>query len=300
MGKRSNSHRRTLSSHERKWGFLFSLPTIIFFLIFLIYPTFNAFFLSLFKYDIFTTKNFVGFKNYITLFSSEEFQQSFTVTLVFVFGTAVPTVVLSLLTALVLNKAFVGRTIYRTLFFMPSVMSLVAVAIIFTGVFDSYGVLNYFIGFVYKSEKPLYWLSEYPNALIAIILVRIWRSFGYYMVLYLAGLQGIPNEYYEAAEMDGVNWWNKFRHITWPLLAPTTAIVTIVLIVNAFKAFAVPYVMTKGGPAETTRIIPIMLYEVGFRFFKMGRASAISIIMLAFIAAFSFFQFEMSKRLYGE
>jgi multiple sugar transport system permease protein len=118
------------------------------------------------------------------------------------------------------------------------------------------------------------------------------------MVIYLAGLQNIPQEYYDAATVDGVNWWTKFRYITWPLLAPSTVVVGLVSVVNAFQAFTVPYIMTKGGPAETTRILPIMLYEVGFRYFKMGQASAISVIIFLVIAVFAIVQFRLSNKVY--
>jgi multiple sugar transport system permease protein len=289
-----------IAAHETKSSFLFTAPAIIFFLIFLIYPTVNAFFVSMHKYDIFLPKVFIGFRNYVNLLTSRVFLRSVWVTLLFVFGTAVPTTVLSLAAAVVLNKAFIGRTFFRTVFFMPSVMSLVAVALIASGMFDPNGLVNSLVNIFRSSEKPYYWISSYPNALYAIIIVRIWRTFGYYMILYLAGLQGIPKEYYEAATVDGVSGWQKFRHITWPLLAPTTAIVTIVLVVNSFQAFTVPYVMTGGGPAQKTRIIPIMLYETAFRDFKMGQASAISVVMLLFISVFAVFQFRMSKKMYGE
>jgi len=289
-----------IAAHEMKSSFLFTAPAILFFLLFLIYPTINAFWVSMHKYDIFLPKVFTGFGNYRNLLTSPVFIRSFVVTLVYVFGTAVPTTVISLAAALVLNRAFVGRAFYRTMFYMPSVMSLVAVAMIASGMFDPNGLINSMVNLFRSSSTPLYWISSYPNALVAIILVRIWRTFGYYMVLYLAGLQGIPSEYYEAATVDGVNGWQKFRHITLPLLAPTTAIVTILLVVNSFQAFTVPYVMTGGGPAQKTRIIPIMLYETAFRDFKMGLASAISVIMLLFIALFAVFQFRISKKMYGE
>jgi ABC-type sugar transport system permease subunit len=289
-----------IAAHETKSSFLFTAPTIAFFLIFLIYPTLNAFIVSMHKYDIFQPKVFIGFRNYVNMLTSQVFLRSFGVTLLFVFGTAIPTTIISLAAAIVLNKAFIGRTFYRAVFFMPSVMSLVAVALIASGIFDPNGMVNSLVNIFRSSDKPLYWISTYPNALFALIIVRIWRTFGYYMILYLAGLQGIPKEYYEAATVDGVNVWQKFRHITWPLLAPTTAIVTIILVVNSFQAFAVPYVMTGGGPAQKTRIIPIMLYETAFRDFKMGQASAISVLMLLSVSVFAIFQFRMSKKLYGD
>jgi len=291
-------HAGKISSHERRWGLLFALPAMVFFSIFLIYPTINAFYLSLFKYDILTKPIFIGFQNYIGLFSETGFWNSFGVTCIYVFGTAFPIMIISLIAALVLNQSVAGRGFYRTVFYLPSVMSLVAVAIIFSGVFNAYGVINYFLSFFIKWDKPIYWLAEIPYALIAIITVRVWRAFGYYMVIYLAGLQNIPQDYYDAATIDGVGWWSRFRYITWPLLAPTTVIVGLISVVNAFQAFTVPYVMTKGGPAEATRILPIMLYQVGFQYFKMGRAATVSVIIFVIIAVFAIIQFRLSRKTY--
>jgi ABC-type sugar transport system permease subunit len=282
--------------HEKLWGLLLSTPAIIFYLIFMIFPTLNAFFLSFFKYDLFNVREFVGLRNYITLFSDRVFRWSFVVTFIYVFGTAVPITIVSLVSALILNQAMYGRSVFRILFYLPSVMSLVAVAIIFGGVFNSQGVINYFLNYLIGRETVIRWLSEMPSALYAIMITRVWRSFGYYMVIFLAGLQNIPTVYYEAAVIDGVSGWKQFRHITLPLLTPTTIIVTLVAVVNAFQAFTVPFVMTKGGPAERTSILPIQLYQTGFMYFKMGKASAISVIIFVIIVVFAITQFRMSRK----
>ena len=283
--------------HERRWGWLLSTPAILFYLLFMIYPTVNSLYLSFFRYDLFSSPVFVGLNNYISLFSDRTFQWSFAVTFIYVFGTALPVVLLALFCALILNQALVGRSVFRTVFYLPSVMSFVAVAIIFSGVFNSQGIINYYLNRAFGRREVIRWLSDMPSALYAIMITQIWRAFGYYMVIFLAGLQSIPTTYYEAATIDGVGAWKQLRCITLPLLTPTTLIVSLVTVVNAFQGFTVPYVMTKGGPAERTSILPIQLYNTGFQFFKMGRASAISVIIFAIIAIFAVVQFRLSRRI---
>ena len=262
----------------------------------MVFPTLNSFYLSFFSYDLVSAPRFIGFRNYQWLLSDRVFQWSFVVTFIYVFGSAVPTIVLALLSALILNQAMAGRDALRAIFFLPSVMSLVAVAIIFTGLFNSQGVVNYYLRVVLGQDKVIPWLSEMPSALYAIITARIWRSFGFYMVIFLAGLQNIPTEYYEAAIVDGVSRWKRLVHITLPLLTPTTVVVSLLTVVNSFQAFTVPYIMTQGGPAQQTSILPIQLYHTAFRFFRMGRACAISVVIFVILSVFAALQFRVAKR----
>ena len=288
---------RSVPPVEKRWGLIFVLPAAIFFAVFMIFPTFNAFHLSLYRYDLFTQRVFVGLSNYINLFVDSSFWNSFAITVIYVFGTAFAIMTISLTCALVLNGAVAGRSAYRTVLYLPSVMSQVAIAIIFAGVFNSAGLVNGLLRLVGVGTR-IYWLASHPHALLGIMITRVWTTFGYYMVIYLAGLQNIPQEYHDAATVDGVNWWARFRYITWPLLGPSTVVVALVAVVNAFQSFTVPYIMTQGGPAQTTRILPIMLYEVGFRYFKMGQASAISVVVFAVIAGFAIAQFRLSNKAY--
>jgi len=284
-------------AHERKWGWFFIFPAVMFSLLFMAYPTLNAFYLSFFKYEIVSKPIFNGIKNYIRFFNDDSFWYSFNVTLIYVFSTALLVTILALSAALAMNRKVMGRTVYRTIFFLPSVMSLVAVAIIFKGIFHQMGLVNYYLEmFLGDNFKRVQWLSQMPYALLAIIITRVWRAFGFFMVIFLAGLQNIPLDYYDAAKIDGANGWENFKYITVPLLTPTTVLVSLLSVVNAFQAFTEPYVMTGGGPADKTRILPIMLYEIGFRYFKMGEASALSVIIFIVIAIFSIIQFNVNKR----
>jgi ABC-type sugar transport system permease subunit len=159
------------------------------------------------------------------------------------------------------------------------------------------GLVNYFLGWFRGDAEPIFWLSTKPYALVAIISVRIWRAFGYYMVIYLAGLQNISSIYYDQAAIDGVNWWQRFRYITSPLLSPTTLVVSLMCVTYGFQAFAVPQIMTGGGPGNSTKILPILLYEMGFRWFKMGQASAISVVIFVIVATFAVAQSMLARNI---
>jgi len=286
-----------ITVHERKWGWFFIFPAFVFMSLFMLYPTLNAFYLSFFKYEIVSKPIFNGIGNYQRFFKDQDFWYSFKITLIYVFSTAAIITILSLISALTMNLQLKGQSIYRTIFFLPSVMSLVAVAIIFKGIFHQRGLVNYYLSlFVTSDFKPIQWISQMPYALIAIIIVRVWRAFGFFMVIFLAGLQNIPLDYYDASKIDGCTALKQFKYITLPLLTPTTVLVSLLAVVNAFQAFTEPYIMTGGGPADRTRILPIMLYEIGFRYFKMGEAATLSIIIFVVIGIFSIIQFNFNRK----
>ena len=222
------------------------------------------------------------------------------ITGLYVVGTVVPLIAIPLVVAMILNQQIRLRSLYRTLFFLPYVMSWVAIAIIFTGVFNAQGLVNYFLSGFRGDAEPIYWLSSKPYALIAIIVVRIWRAFGYYMVIYLAGLQNISSIYYDQGAIDGVNVWQRFLYITFPLLSPTTVVVSLMCVTYGFQAFAVPHIMTAGGPGNSTKILSILLYEMGFRWFKMGQASAISVVIFIIVATFAVIQSRLSRNIVVE
>jgi len=289
--------KRTYTWHDTKWGWFFAGPAALFFLIFMAYPTVNAFILSLFKYNLMTGGTFVGVRNYVQLFTHAAFLTSLRVTALYVVGTVVPLIAIPLVVAMILNQNIRLRGFYRTLFFLPYVTSWVAIAIIFSGVYNPQGLVNYFISWFRPNADPIFWLSSKPYALIAIITVRIWRAFGYYMVIYLAGLQNISSIYYDQASIDGVSWWQRFWYITFPLLSPTTVVVSLMCVTYGFQAFAVPQIMTAGGPGNSTKILSILLYEMGFRWFKMGQASAISVVIFVIVAAFAVFQARLSRNI---
>lgn len=285
------------SKHDSFWGWFFIFPATVFFCAFLIYPSINALFISLFDYNLMTTPKFIGLENYRYLFNNGPFLKSLFTTLIYVVGTVIPLIALSLFLAVLLNTIGKTKAIYRTLFFLPYVMSWVAVAMIFQGVFNPEGLATGVIKTFNNKTESIFWLSSMPSALWVLILVRIWRAFGYYMILFIAGLQNVPNTLYEQAAIDGITPWKRFWYITWPLLSPTTIVVSLMCITYGFQAFAVPQIITNGGPGGGTRILSIYIYEQGFQYFRMGQASAVSVIIFILIASVALIQSRITRNI---
>ena len=193
------------------------------------------------------------------------------------------------------NRKFRGVALFRLIFYSPLVASTVAVAVVWLSMHDPInGILNYFL--ITLGFEPQKWLSSPASAMPSIILMDIWRYVGYDMILFLAGLQGIPQHLYEAIEVDGGGRWAKFRYVTWPLLAPTTFFILVISIINRFKVFATIHTMTKGGPAQSTEVIVYFLFEQAFQHFKIGYAFAVAYILFAIIFALTLAQWQIGKR----
>jgi multiple sugar transport system permease protein len=174
------------------------------------------------------------------------------------------------------------------------VMPAVVMAVVWTFMYQQDGVLNTVLGWV--GIDPIPWLRSSATALPAVILIGIWRATPYYMVIFLAGLQAIPTEYYEAAEIDGAGGWSSFWHITLPLLRPTSLLVMVMTVIVAMKVFAVPLIMTNGGPSDSTRVLPLFIYQTAFEFLDMGRAAAMSMFLFAVVMLFSIAQIRIFTR----
>jgi ABC-type sugar transport system permease subunit len=271
------------------WGLAFVLPAILFFATFSLYPVANAFYISFHKFDLFNPMQFVGLKNYIFLINSASFWNSFWVTLYYVFGTCIPIWFLSFGLALLFNRAFRLRDSFITIYFTPMVMSLVASSIIWKTMYNQAGPINTIFGL------NIAWLTDSDWAMPALIILSVWKGTGYYMILYLAGLRNIPREYYEAAAIDGANPWQTLFFITLPLMKRTIVFVIIVSIVIGFKVFVPMFVMTQGGPSDATLVLTLKIYEDGFRFSRMGRATAESVFMFIFLMGFSIAQLRLFR-----
>lgn len=275
-------------------GFLFVVPALVFFSIFAFWPMINAFYLSLFNYDMLTTKQFIGLGNYAALMESPVFISSLKTTAIYAFGVSVPIWILSLVVAMLLNQKLRLRTFFRAIFFSPMVMPLVILAVIWSLLYHPFGPINSVLLSPFIKDLPA-WLKSSQHALLAVIIMAIWRATGYYAVVFLAGLQNIPNEYYEAARLDGANTWAVFWNITWPLLMPTTSFVVVVSIINALRHFDAIWVMTGGGPGDATRVLAVLIYETGLSYFRMGRASAMSVILFIFVMGFTIIQLRLFR-----
>jgi len=276
-------------------AFLFLSPTLIIFSTFILFPVFFSFYLSFQHWNMFSTdQSFVGLDNYIRLFQSPEFWQVLKNTLVFTLGTVPLNMVLALGVAYVLNKKIKGKKFLRTAFFAPVIISPVAAAVIWRWIYDpNFGLLNYSLGFL--SIDAVNWLNDPTAAMFALVIMGVWKTFGINMILFAAGLQGIPSHYYEAAEIDGAGKWSQFWHITLPLLTPTTFFILVMSMITSFQVFDLVYVLTSGGPLGATKVLVFYIYEQAFQFFEMGYASAVSYILFAVLFILTLLQVKYLK-----
>jgi len=286
--------KRSLIAVRNRWGLLFILPALTFFAGFGLFPFAYTFIVSLCKYDLVSMK-FVGLENYRSLLEDAQFFNAMKITLFYVAGVTVPIWFLALGLALLLNAKIRFLGLYRTAYFIPVVMSLVGVSVIWTQLFHPYGLTNQVLEWFTGHALAVDWTTDELLALPGLIVVNLWKMIGYYGILYLAGLQSIPLKYYEAASIDGACGWRRFRHITWPLLTPTTVFIMIISVINAFSAFVTIYMMTGGGPAEATRVLALFIYELAFQYSKMGTAAAVSFYAFVIILVLTFIQLRMSR-----
>lgn len=256
-----------------------------------------AVWISLQSWDLLTPPQFVGLKNYTEiLFHDAHFRQAVGNTVYFVLGQVPLNVAVSLFLAILLNQKLKGISWFRTAFYTPIVTSTVSVAIVWLWMLNGdFGLINWGLRFMGISRPPN-WLVDPFWAKPALILMTVWKNAGYYMVMFLAGLQNIPESLYEAAEVDGAHSWRKFWSITFPLISPTTFLVTILLIVDAFQIFDQVYIITKGGPSGSTETIVYYIYNHGFEWFKMGYASAMAWILFVIIFILTLLQFRLQRK----
>jgi len=274
---------------QRLWGFSFVLPAFIFFAIFAFYPMISAFFISFTDYNLMNDPKYVGLENYARMLSDARFKIMINNTLGFVMGSTIPTILLSLGLALVLQRKFIGRDLVRTLYFLPIVFSGVVVSIVWRLLYHPFGLINTLLSPIIQDSPR--WITSGDTAPWALIILNVWQSVGFYMVIFIAGLQNIPDDFYDAARVDGANPTQSFWYITLPLLKPTTLLVVVISIINFFQTFTYQYVMTKGGPSDATNVISLYIYLNAFQYQYMGYASAMSIIMFIFIMILTLIQF---------
>jgi multiple sugar transport system permease protein len=277
-------------------AYAFMAPSLVVLAVFMFYPLVRAAWLSLTNYAFFGTTQFIGLSNYVHLFHYPQFWGDLVNTGYYAGVTTPVSVALALGLALLLNRRRLpGRGALRAAIFLPAVVSLAVAAIPFRLMFTpSIGFATFWLARlgIHTSD----WLTSQTLAMPAVIIVGIWKNVGFYMVIYLAGLQTIPREFYEAATIDGANAWCRFRRITLPLLTNTTMFVTVIALIAAFQAFDQIYVMTGGGPAFSTETLVMLIYREGFENFQMGYASAIGYVLLLIILAFSLLQLRFFNR----
>lgn len=271
--------------------YLFILPTFSILLIFGIIPAFWGIGLSFFSYSLFKSPQFIGIENYRRLFGDYLFLRSFVNTLYYMAGTVPIRILIGLIIALVLNQPLKGRTILRLMYYFPVITPLVTVSMLWVWIYDThFGILNYLFSLVGMNQIP--WLSSIKWAMPSVMIMSIWKTVGWNMLVFLAGLQGIPASFYDAAKIDGAGRWALFRYITFPLLRPTILLAVVMSLINSSQVFDQIYVMTRGGPGYSTMTLVQQIYNAAFQNYEMGYASAISVVLLLLVASLSFIQFK--------
>ena len=277
------------------WGFL--APALLSLFFFFLLPVLAAFGLSFTDFDIYGigdagTARWVGWRNYAAIFENAVFWQALRNTAYFVIVGGPLTVAVSLGAALLLsNKLVRFKGLFRTIFFAPVVTTLVAVAVVFRYLYHPRaGLLNYVLG------THIDWLGDPRWAMPALILLAVWKNFGYNMIIFIAGLQNVPAELYEAARIDGAGTWQQFRYVTLPALAPTFLFVGILTMIGYFQFFAEPYVMTDGGPLGSTLSLVLLMYREGFKWWNIGYAAALAFVFFALVLAITLVQLRVQNR----
>jgi multiple sugar transport system permease protein len=278
------------------WVAFFLLPSLIGLLVFLVIPMLSSLVLTFYEWDplLPTHFTFLGLENYSTLIKDSNFWAALGHTLFFIIGYIPLVMVSGLCVALLLNQKLVGRTFFRGAFFLPVISAWVAVALMWTWIFNpKFGIVNYLLGLIGIAGPG--WLYDPNWAMPAIILTSVWKDTGFIMILFLASLQGIPQEYYEAASLDGANPWAKLRYITLPLLSPTIFFALIISLINSFQVFDQVWIMTKGGPAGSTSVLVEQIVNNSFRYGNMGYAATLSWVLFLIVFGVTIFQTRMQK-----
>jgi multiple sugar transport system permease protein len=281
-------------------GWLFATPALMAIAVFFVIPVSAALFMSATDFDIYGLSSlrnvrFIGLGNYLQLLQTPLFWRSLLNTLFFVVVGVPLSIAASLGTALLLNSPVARfRGFFRTALFAPVVTTLAAVAVVWVFMLNTrYGLLNY--GLSWLGLHPVDWLGDPHWAMPAIVLLSVWKNFGYNMIILLAGLQAIPAELYEAAQIDGAGTRAMFRHVTVPSLAPMLLMVSILTMAGHFQVFAEPYVMTQGGPAQRTVTVLYLMYEEGFKWWSLGSASSVAFVLFLFMLGFSLLQGRLTR-----
>ncbi|RIK41167.1 MAG: sugar ABC transporter permease [Chloroflexi bacterium] len=276
-------------------AYVLILPTLLGLVIFTAGPILAALYFSFTNWNLLSTPKWLGLANYINLFTNDPlFWTTLKNTAYYVIGTVPVGTCLALLLALALNQKIYGLAIFRTVYFLPVVSSVVAISVLWVWLYQAdFGLINQFLRLF--GITGIRWLSSPTWAMPAIIIMSIWHGLGYSIVIFIAGLQSIPHDYYEAARIDGANSWQQFRYITIPLISPVTFFVIILSLISSFQVFEQAYVMTQGGPVNATKTIVYYLYQNGFMYFHMGYASALAYILFVIIVVITLLQFSLQK-----
>jgi multiple sugar transport system permease protein len=281
---------------ETKAAGLFLLPSLLGYGVFVLFAVGMSFWLSFQDWSLLSKPVFIGLSNYRKIFCADpDFMRALYNTVYFVIGVVPAGVVVSLLLALLVNQKLKGIAFFRAAFYMPVVTPTIAIGLVWAWLYNAdYGLINNFLSMIGIANPPQ-WLGSTIWAKPAIIIMNVWHQAGYYMVIFLTALQSIPDQVYEAADIDGTNNWQRFFHITLPLLSPTTFLVFVMKAMGAFKIFEESYIMTQGGPGGSTETIVYLIYKHGFEWFRMGYAAAAAWVLFIIIFTCTLIQFKFQK-----
>ena len=291
----------TISKKRKEYliGYSFILPNFIGYFFVTFIPVLCAFVLSLFKWNgSAASLKFLGLGNFIKMFNNSTFQIALNNTIYYALVAVPLTMVCSLGLAILLNQKIVGRNFCRSALFFPHVASVVAIAVVFNMLFNpDMGPINQLLAWIGINPEFLpRWSASVDWSMPTVILASVWKSMGYYMIVYLAALQNVPADLYEAASIDGATGWKKFRYITWPMLTPTTFFVVIMLTVSCFKVFDLIWLMTMGGPGRSSTVLAMHIYKSAFLEGKLGYASAVGVALFFIVMLITLVQFKLENK----
>lgn len=296
-GAGTSAKKNSLRARKTLVAYSFIMPNLIGFFVFTFVPIVFSLFLSFCEWDSGNPIKFVGLKNFIYMFTKDNsFRISLLNTVYYTVVTVPVTLALSLFLAILMNKPLKGRVFFRSVLFFPYVASLVAIAVVWMALFNpDRGPVNNVLMAICISNPPR-WAASTTWAMPTIIGLTVWKGMGYYMIVYLAALQGVSRDLYEAASLDGANKWQQFINITWPCVTPTTFYILVLLMVSTFKSYDIMYITTQGGPGEATKVLAYHIYNQAFVSAKFGYASAVAMILLAIIVLVTLVQFRFEKK----
>lgn len=281
-----------LANKQNFAGVLFILPALLGTIIFIIIPIFCSFGLSFTKWDLLNPIQYVGLENYRTVLTEDVFVKIIINTFVYAISTSIFGVIIPLILACIINNKIKGADFFKTAYFLPFVTPMIVIGIIWEWIFDpNIGCLNHLL------HMHINWLYDTNFAMPALIIVSVWKLIGYNMILFLTGLSTINQELLEASKIDGANAYNTFKHVTVPLLSPTIFFVTIITAITSFQVFDLIYVMTQGGPLDSTNVLVYAIYKNAFEYFNVGKASALAYVLFAIIFVLTLIQWKLKNKL---
>lgn len=283
---------QNIFNNERFAGWVFILPALLGTLIFIVIPVICSFGLSFTKWDLLNPIRFVGLDNYKEIFSEALFFKIFWNTVVFAISTSVLGVIIPLILACILNSKIRGSEFYKTAYFLPFITPMIVIGVVWEWIFDpNIGLLNHIL------HLHINWLYDTHFAMPALIIVSVWKLIGYNMVIFLSSLSGISQSMFEAAKIDGATPFQTFKNVTIPLLSPSIFFVVIITAISSFQVFDLIYLMTQGGPLDSTNVLVYAIYKNAFEYFNVGKASAIAYVLFFIILVLTLVQWSLRKML---